>query len=265
MIHDEPWAAGTPAWVDLQVPDRTVAHTFYSAVLGWEFLPDSGPETGYYAMAHRGGKLIAGVGQGDQPPVWTTYLATDDVDATVARAQGAGATIVVPPDSIGDSGRLAVIIDPLGATVGFWQSGQHTGASLVNEPGTQVWNELRSNDLAAAKAFYGHVFGYTFDDMSGDGFEYATIAIGDAPAVGGLGGKGTLGEGETARWDTYFATDDTDATVERAVAHGASVVAEPSDAPYGRMATLRGPSGELFTLMSTTVQATVFDADGGVG
>ncbi|NMM16577.1 MAG: VOC family protein [Cellulomonas sp.] len=252
-IHTDPWPEGTPAWVDLMVPDRHVAQAFYGPLLGWEF--DEGrPETGYYSTARRGGRAAAGVGElmpGSRAG-WTTYLAVDDVDATAKRVTAAGGTLLAEPMDVMDLGRMAVLADPTGAIVGLWQSGLHTGADVVNEPGAQIWNELMTRDFAAAKKFYGAVFPYTFGDMSGPGFTYATLDL-DGRPVGGIGELGAeTPADEQPAWSTYFAVSDTDAATARAVELGGQVVSPPADSPYGRLAVLRGPSGETFALMSTT-------------
>lgn len=252
-IHTDPWPEGTPAWVDLMVPDRHVAQAFYGPLLGWEF--DEGrPETGYYSTARRGGRAAAGVGElmpGSRVG-WTTYLAVDDVDATAKRVTAAGGTLLAEPMDVMDLGRMAVLADPTGAIVGLWQSGLHTGADVVNEPGAQIFNELMTRDFAAAKKFYGAVFAYTFGDMSGPGFTYATLDL-DGRTVGGIGELGAKTPAdEQPAWSTYFAVSDTDAATARAVELGGQVVSPPADSPYGRLAVLRGPSGETFTLMSTT-------------
>ena len=252
MIHDGTWPAGTPIWADVMVPDRRAARGFYTGLFGWEHTAELGPEMGHYAMAHRGGRLIAGMTEGDGPPAWTTYLGIADADASVARAEAAGGTVLVPPMVIPGSGRMVLLTDPTGATVGLWEPAGHAGAGLVNEPGTVIWNELCSDDLPAARAFYGHVFGYGFEDMSADAFHYATFDLGDGRAVGGLGGRGTLRAGEAAHWLTYFATADTDVAVARAVELGGAVIGGPHDSPYGRMATVAGPAGETFALRATT-------------
>ena len=51
--------------------------------------------------------------------------------------------------------------DPNGAMVNLWQARQHIGATLVNEPGTLIWNELLTDNGEAAYAFYGKVVGLT--------------------------------------------------------------------------------------------------------
>ncbi len=252
MIRTEPWPAGTPAWVELSVPDHRAAHAFYTGLFGWEFLPPAGPETGYYSMAHRGGKMIAGVGESGEPAAWTTDLATDDIDATLALVTEAGGQVLVGPETVEPFGRFAAVIDPVGAEFGLWQAQDLIGSSLVNEPGAVIWNESYGQDLEAAKAFYGHVFGYTFGDMSQPGFEFVTIAPPGGGPVGGLGGPGSKPEGTSPSWFVYFATDDTERAVARVLALGGSVLSDPRPSPFGTMATVAGPAGEVFMLMSTT-------------
>lgn len=254
MIHEESWPQGTPAWVDLMVPDRQAAQAFYGPLLGWDFAV-GGPETGYYTMALKHGQPVAGLGESQPgteapPAAWTTYLAVDDAEASAERAAAAGGTVLMAPMGVMEFGRMAVLADPTGAVFGIWQSGGHTGANLVDEPGALIWNEGLSHDLAAARAFYGSVFGYSFDDMSAPGFEYAVAKV-DDKMVGGLGGTGALPDDAPPHWQVYFAVADTDAATAHAVELGAAVLDGPRDSPYGRLAVLSGPAGEQFTLMST--------------
>ena len=44
--------------------------------------------------------------------------------------------------------------DAIGSFVSIWQPKEHIGSQLVNEPGTFVWNELATGDLAGLRAFY---------------------------------------------------------------------------------------------------------------
>lgn len=255
MIHEAAWPQGTPAWVDLTVTDRKAAMAFYGPLLGWDF-DEGGPDTGFYTMATRHGHVVAGIGEpmgpgDDAPPAaWTTYLATDDVDETVETAAAAGATVVVAPMAVMEFGRMALLVDPAGAVVGLWESGTHTGSDLVNEPGGLIWNEGLSHDLPAARLFYGTVFGYTFEDLSAPDFEYAGVNI-DGKMVTGLGGNGSMADDAPPHWRAYFAVRDTDVATARAVELGGTVLDPPHDSPYGRLAVVAGPAGELFVLMST--------------
>lgn len=253
-IRHESWPAGTPAWVDLSVDDRLAAHTFYRAVLGWT-ITDGPEELGYYANAEVNGEIVAAIAQTmpgapPAPPAWTVYLATDDSEATAAAVTAAGGTVIVAPMQIMEFGTMAIYVDPTGAVFGTWQSGSHTGANLVNEPGGIVWNEVLSHDFAAAKAFYASVFGYTYSDMSSDTFQYASFEV-DGVTRGGIGALTPEMDGTPPSWLTYFMVEDADAAIAAAVANGGTVAKEPWDTDFGRMAIVNGPAGEVFALMAS--------------
>lgn len=253
VTRDTAWPAGTPCWVDLSVPDIGRARDFYRAVFGWSVI-EGPPETGGYSMCQIGGRSVAGIGPQMGPPgtpaIWTTYLATEDADSTSASIRAAGGQLLAEPFDVMDVGRMAVAADPGGAVFGIWQARTHTGVQLANEPGSLVWNENMSRDFEANKAFYAAVFGYDYGDMSSEDFKYATLDLGGRPA----GGIGELGADVTAQapaaWSAYFGVDDTEATVAKVTAAGGSVLREPADTPYGRMALLADDQGAVFSVMS---------------
>ncbi len=92
---------GTPSWVDIGTPDVQAAGEFYSALFGWDI--EYGPaEMGHYSMARLRGLDVAALADQQTPGlvVWTTYIAVDDLDATVAQARAAGATVLAEPMDI---------------------------------------------------------------------------------------------------------------------------------------------------------------------
>ncbi|WP_024285804.1 VOC family protein [Cellulomonas sp. KRMCY2] len=279
-VHTGPRPTGTPTWVDLMVPDLGAATTFYGAVLGWEFPPAGAralPGGLTYLSATRDGHVVAGIGavaagigaddtpQEGPAPAWATYLATDDVEATTAAAVAAGATVLVPPDSVGSTGSFAWLLDPTGAVFCLWQAGEHTGAGLTDEPGSMAWNELLTNDVEAAKGFYATVFGWTYDDISEPDFSYATFAVGGQLA-GGLGALDSMrAAGDQPRWLVYFKVADADDAAASAAANGGTVVADPWDSEYGRLAVLGGPAGETFAIIADAALDDATLEDGVVG
>jgi predicted enzyme related to lactoylglutathione lyase len=58
---------------------------------------------------------------GPVPPNWLVYFASDDVDATAAKAAKAGGKTIVPPGDIPDMGRFAVLADPQGAVFAIFR------------------------------------------------------------------------------------------------------------------------------------------------
>ncbi len=246
-IRTAPWPAGTPCWVDLTVPDVDAAKDFYAAILGWTYA-DTGEEFGHYQMCQRDGRFAAGIGplqSADQPPVWTTYLASDALDDTVQMITGNGGTLLAGPFDVADTGRLCIALDPQGAVFGVWQAAAHIGAEIYNEPGSLVWNEGALPDPDTARKFYAAVFGYSYQPVEGAGPEYTTFHREGDP----LGGIGGLPTGTPPHWMSYFMVTDTDVAVTTATERGGTVRGEPVDTPYGRMATITDPQGATFSIM----------------
>ena len=184
------------------------------------------------------------------PSAWTTYLATDDADATAGKVAPAGGSVLAEPFDVMDVGRMSVAADPGGAAFGIWQARSHTGMGLANEPGAVCWNENMSRSFDANEAFYTKVFGYSYDDMSSNDFKYATFKTTGDP-MGGIGDLGTSAPAETpAYWMTYFGVEDADEAAEVATKLGGNVMQSPWDTPYGRMAILTDDQGAAFAVMA---------------
>jgi predicted enzyme related to lactoylglutathione lyase len=250
-VRDTPWPDGTPCWVDLMTTDAEAARAFYAGLFGWELAV--GPaETGFYALASVDGHEVCGIGTAmnpDQPPAWTTYFAAGDVDATTDNIVRAGGTILVPPMDVMEFGRQVIAQDPTGAAFGVWQANKHIGYTIANEPNTLTWNELLSREYSAALEFYAAVFSYSFTDLSADGFDYSTAEV-SGSTVAGIGMMPPNAPAELpAHWRAYFAVEDTDAALAKAVALGAQVTVDVHDSPYGRWGTLADPQGAQFSVI----------------
>jgi predicted enzyme related to lactoylglutathione lyase len=245
--RDTPWPNGTPCWVDLGTPDLDAARSWYSSVFGWTYSGGE-PEYGGYAMCLKNDRKVAGMGpqmSSDDPPRWTTYFATDDADATVARATEAGGTVFAPPMDVGPHGRMAILADPQGNPFGIWQAGSTTGVEVYNEPGSLVWNEAAVDDPAAARDFYTAVFGFSWEEIPGAG-GYATFATEDRP----LGGLGGISPGLPKGWATCFSVASCDEAVAAVEAGGGKVLLAAQDTEFGRFAVVADPWGASFSVMS---------------
>jgi len=244
-----PWPPGTPCWIDLASTDLPAARTFYAEVFGWH-VPEGVAAFGGYASAELDGARVAGLGpttREGQPSAWLTYVATDDLEASLATARSAGATVHAGPDQVGPLGSLAVVSDPTGAVLGLWQAGQHPGVERFNEHGCLVWNEAAVPDPAAARTFYTALFGWSWDPVEGLD-TYQTFRLGDR----WLGGLGAVGDSPVPGWGVCFAVTDTDATVAAVTGRGGSVLLPAQDSAYGRYAVVADPQGAAFSLMQTS-------------
>jgi predicted enzyme related to lactoylglutathione lyase len=249
MVEVTSYAPGTPSYIDLTTSDPAAARAFYAELFGWEY-DVGGEETGFYAMAKVRGQQVAGIGQmPDAPTVWTTYLATDDLDETVRRVTQAGGKVMMEPMDVLEEGRMAIVSDPTGAAFGLWQAGRTIGSTLVNEPGAPSWNELVTRDLDAAQEFYTHVFGYEWEDIdTGEGGpRYKLLKVDGQPVGGSLQMDETWPPDIPSHWMAYFAVVDVDAAVEAAQRIGGQVHIPPTDSPFGRWAILTDPQGAAFT------------------
>jgi hypothetical protein len=246
---------GSPCWADLWTSDVEGSRRFYGQLFGWEAQEPS-PEFGGYFMFNRDGIPVAG-GMGDMgedmpaDDTWKIYLATDDIDKTAAATVAGGGQIIAPSMPVADLGVQLVLTDPTGAHLGAWQPMAFPGFTVMNEHGAPSWFELFTRDHAAAVNFYRSVFNWDTNDV-GDSDEFRYTTMGDPSGEGDLAGimdaSAWLPEGAAAHWSIYWEVDDASASVAKVTELGGSVVADPEDTPYGRMATVTDPFGAQFKL-----------------
>ena len=111
-------------WNELLTGDVMKCKAFFSEVCGWTY--DEMPMSNFsYTVAKSGGKPVGGImdksktGAPDMPSHWAAYIHVDDVDAAVAKVDGAGGTVLQEGFDVEGVGRIAIIADPDGAAVGL--------------------------------------------------------------------------------------------------------------------------------------------------
>jgi len=253
-MSETTYAPGTPCWVDLSSPDLPATIRFYEGLFGWTSETASEEQYGGYTTFSKDGKAVAAASplQGDgQPPAWTTYFATDNIEGSVKLIQDAGGAVLVEPMDVAPHGRMAIFADPAGAVFALWQANEMKGAQLTNEPGSLTWNELLTRDIDGAKAFYQAVFHFAPDTQQYGPGEYTMFNL-DGKGVAGAMAMGPEFPSEVPpHWKIYFAVDDCDAAVAKATELGGQVDSPPMDTPAGRMASLRDPHGAAFAVIKT--------------
>jgi uncharacterized protein len=116
---------GTFYWNELMTRDVERAKKFYRDTIGWSFEPMTMGDGQTYWCAMRGDKPVAGMfplnaSEFDGvPESWMSYLAVDDVDQRVASAVKAGAKLMKPIFDVPGVGRIAILMEPGGAGVGW--------------------------------------------------------------------------------------------------------------------------------------------------
>ncbi|MGI8939003.1 MAG: VOC family protein [Iamia sp.] len=249
---------GTPSWTDLASPDPAASQEFYGALFGWDFEENPTDGGGTYVMCTKGGKSAAGMMQlseqmaaAGMPPVWSTYVTVDDIEATAAKVEPAGGRVMQPPMDVMDNGRMAVLADSTGAMICLWEKKETIGAEVVNEHGALTWNELMSKDPGKAADFYAEVLAWTTQIMPMPDGDYTVFFTPGGDENGIAGGMKSPVEGMPSFWGVYFAVDDCDATVAAATDAGATVMAEAMSVPdVGRFAAIADPQGAMFSVMT---------------
>ncbi|ROS26023.1 VOC family protein [Cellulomonas sp. PhB150] len=129
--------------------------------------------------------------------------------------------------------------------------------------GTPAWADITVPSLDAARAFYGPLLGWEFEDGGPAAGGYTTATVGGRRVVGL--GESPVGEVPEPQWCVYFAADDASAAAARAGVAGGRLVVSPTPIPgMGTMAIVADPTGASFGLWQSA-QHTGWDVAGEPG
>jgi predicted enzyme related to lactoylglutathione lyase len=105
--------------------------------------------------------------------------------------------------------------------------------------GAPCWIDLFTSDPEASKSFYGELFGWTAEDA---GEEYGHYINFSKDGVRVAGGMQNDGAGGPDAWSVYLATDDAQATADKAQAEGGGIIVAPMDVgTLGTMLVMTDP------------------------
>lgn len=223
--------------------EADAATPFYASVLGWTITADG---DGGPVCSGPGGAVAHIQPVGDGPAHWCSYLAVEDVDASTARVQQAGGTVLVPPTDL-PVGRFSVVTTPTGAAFGLYQP-DASDALAEPGPGSVHWVELHSPTPEADRDWLGAMFGFEARTQPmGSGPYHVLLADGEARG-GVMASK--IGHASFLAW---VEVDDLDAALAKVQPHGGATVEAPfSDPAVGRMAVVSDPAGAVFGLVQPT-------------
>ena len=246
---------GTISWVDARSTDAEVDKTFYKAVFGWETTNIPIGDGQVYTLFTKNGENVAGLEQlpreqqeNTNSSYWIVYIAVDDVDKITTKAEHLGGNILVHPVDVFDNGRMSLIVEPSGTTVGFWQAKNHIGASLINEDGALIWNELTTWKSADGMEFFGKLLGWKFKQLE----EYETgywLFFNNERTSGGVLQMTEDWKGMSSHWMNYFHVDQLDSTLEKIILNDGTLIHGPIDESIGKIVIVSSPTGLQFSII----------------
>jgi uncharacterized glyoxalase superfamily protein PhnB len=222
---------GDVGYVSVWTPDADRAAAFYSHVLGWTYDPQTHQVTnttqhiGIFSVVSRQGMLCC---------------------YAVADLQGARQAILDGGGSVGeqqqfDFGTVLDATDPHGTVFAVFQPGANEPRPALNGsgPGELSYITYEVPDSTAFKAFYSGVLFWTFEPgRIDDGWGVAQTH----PMAG------VAGNSAAAVTVPMWTVEDVDAAVARVREAGGTVIEEPSQQAYGKMAQCTDDQGTRFYL-----------------
>jgi predicted enzyme related to lactoylglutathione lyase len=112
---------GKFCWNELVTSNVPAAKKFYAKLLGWKTQPFGRDAVGY-TLFKKGKNNAGGMMKSPKPGCpaqWIPYVIVDDVNATAQKAAKLRGKVVMPPFDVPAVGRIAVLADPQGATIGI--------------------------------------------------------------------------------------------------------------------------------------------------
>jgi predicted enzyme related to lactoylglutathione lyase len=229
MSKTESHANGMPSWVDVMVEtseQRQGVMDFYSSLYGWTW-DVGGEEMGYYCIASLDGAPVMGVGQGPGGVgAMTPYFATDDLEASIAKAKELGGNVFMGPQEVPGAGSMALVADPTGAVHGLWQAAEFKGFGVEYEAGAPGWFDHASNEPAKAAAYYSGLTGHGLVEP-----EPGMQVLANGEQWFASVSQNQIDERPAAQWNSVYVVDKLAAARDQVRALGATVVLEEMPVP----------------------------------
>ncbi len=109
------------------------------------------------------------------------------------------------------------------------------------EPGSFVWHDLLTKDVAGAQRFYGELFGWRFEHTKRGDRPYVIARAGATPVAGLVDVSGIADAG--TQWLSFMAVANVDTAVGLFQSGGGKVLVQPRDLPLARAAVVADPQG----------------------
>lgn len=122
-------------------------------------------------------------------------------------------------------------------------------SSPMKKHGAFSWNELMTNDIDGAKAFYAKMFNWEFEDFDQD--TPYTMAKVDGKDSAGMMTLPPEAGAMPPVWGAYVTVDDVEASAKQVEELGGKVIIEPRDiSDVGRFCVICDPQGATLSLIT---------------
>ncbi|MEL0629276.1 VOC family protein [Psychromonas aquatilis] len=236
---------GQVIWRDLVTHKPAEAQNFYENVFGWHFDQYSDD----YATITYQGDLIGGMAtlpSSNVSSYWLPVVSTDNLDSSLAKAEGAGGKVLISSTELSGRGHIGVVRDPQGAVFSLIDTVSGDPEKLPKLSGSWMWQEVWTDSVESSLVFYEKIANYKALQRSVKGNHYLYVTVDDAPAFGIV--KKPNSE-VASTWVNYIKVDDVDATLEKVNAFGGDVLMAPTEEVRGgSVAIVRDPSGAGFVI-----------------
>jgi len=242
-------APGTFLGAVLISDDADAASAFYRGLFGWD---TERAADGGYAVRHHG-RMIAGISplQNAEEDVersfWLVGLVVPDIEVALKKASAAGGKVFENAERVRDFGHFAVIADRQRAPLMLIEPGREPLGGSPG-PGSWVWPELWTDDVADAASFYAEVIGVGFERLDRGGAPYHVLSSGGTPRAGIIGIPEELERVEPG-WAPYVGVANLDASLAEVTRLGGTIVFRTAEHPaQAVVALIRDPTGAVLFL-----------------
>ncbi len=250
---------GKIIWHDLLTSDPRASQAFYGELFGWEY--ESMPNGINYVLIRHRGKLIGGMVDHTRLPgkvehsQWVVAMSVVNIEQQAKLVEVAGGTVLTPPTSLGERGRIAVVADPGQALLALLETTGGDPADADGPPATGdfLWHELWTDKVGRSSRFYSGLAALDEEALALEGpdeaIEYRLFTGQDRPR---FGVRSKPAPEMSAMWVSYLRVADEaalNAMLARVKPLGGEVLVPATQRPRGGIvAIIAGPSGEGIAL-----------------
>lgn len=120
-----------------------------------------------------------------------------------------------------------------------------TAPTERQQPGQVVWHDLLTDDVDAAKQFYGQLFGWTFEQH-----DSYTLVLNEGIPIAGIVTESPEKGALRASWVVYLSSTNVDRDVRMVEENGGKVVQQPAEmVNRGRYVIVNDPQGAPLILL----------------